>query len=789
MIFNLLIGDEIGNVISTGLRTFFGNVVAPIYELIEYLYKLFDIISRTEILENDFIQNIYSKVGLILGLFMIFKLMFSLVNSLISPDKLDDKKNGAAAIIQRSVIAIVLLGITPTLFDEAFKIQRLIVGNTAGQNVLYKLISNSSTTSNVDVGHSLATGLYLSFFTDNEAPKLNNGTNDEIYDEEGEYHDRFQNNDYETLKRNLEEGNIKFTDTVEYLTIKDTTTNQYVIEYNWLVLLIVGVVVAWMLGMYCIQAAIRVVQLSYLQLIAPIPILSYISDPEGSFKRWIKQCTSTYLDLFFRLAVIYFVMTMVREVLEQFDDFSGVIFETSGLIDEKDAFTLGLVKILIVIGLLLFAKRAPELLQELFPNLGKGPFSYSLNPKKELFEPLKQLYNDTPLGWAPKALGFLGKKAIGYADRKRYHLPKPRGKIGQKLDELMPGRGEYIKNRRQALEDARQWETQEKRGKYIYDRFDGDLIYEDSEGNLRVKRGVFRNSSYAETFLAKTIAKNKVKAAEGEIERLTEDINAVSVDSRLTEEEREYQLGILRKQRDNAKSNLRAAQSALEKADDRHKKNQAIYTDDAETESLFKYYDDTHKSEKALNDGLSDEQLSFLSENEERKKAQLEAERREAAEKERIEEIKRREAAAKEAQAKAEQTQQHFDELNGINRENASDNGAPTEAFSAIAEKYKREDELIQEEIKRREEAAAESRRKAEQAQQHFNELNGVTPSEGNGPKVTAENSLLAQLAEQARQQEMQQEFINRGRTNSNSQTTPNGQNSNNGTPGSSDNS
>ena len=72
---------------------------------------------------------------------MLFKLVFSLVNSLISPDKLDDKKNGAVAIIKRSIISIVLLGITPTLFDEAFEIQRLLVGNSTGDNVLYKLIS------------------------------------------------------------------------------------------------------------------------------------------------------------------------------------------------------------------------------------------------------------------------------------------------------------------------------------------------------------------------------------------------------------------------------------------------------------------------------------------------------------------------------------------------------------------------------------------------------------------------------------------------------------------------
>lgn len=417
MIYNIAIFDDISNSVGVALRSFFGHLVALIYNLIEYLYKLFDYISRAEILDNEFIQSIYSKVGLILGLFMLFKLVFSLVNSLISPDKLDDKKNGAVAIIKRSIISIVLLGITPTLFDEAFEIQRLLVGNSTGDNVLYKLISNSPTNAETEIGHTLATDLYLSFYTDYETPHLNNGTIDTIYDTDDEYYDRFKNDNFENLEFNLREGNISFGDTVDYLAIKNSE-NKYVIEFNWLVLLIVGVVVAWMMAMYCIQAATRVVQLAYLQLIAPVPILSYISDPEGSFKRWIKQCTSTYLDLFFRLAIIYFVMTMVKDVLDQFGKAGGIIFESTG-IPTNENFTLALVKVLIILGLLLFAKRAPELLKELFPNLGKGPFSFGLNPKKELIEPLKSSVVGKLGAKAVKPIGTLTKKTFAGIDSKK----------------------------------------------------------------------------------------------------------------------------------------------------------------------------------------------------------------------------------------------------------------------------------------------------------------------------------------------------------------------------------
>jgi len=103
--------------------------------------------------------------------------------------------------------------------------------------------------------------------------------------------------------------------------------------------------------------------LAYLQIIAPVPILSYISDPDGSFKKWLKQCTTTFLDLFLRLAIIYFAVTMIGEVINQFSRAEGVIFDSTGL--PANTFTALLVKIFIILGLLIFAKRVPELLKDL----------------------------------------------------------------------------------------------------------------------------------------------------------------------------------------------------------------------------------------------------------------------------------------------------------------------------------------------------------------------------------------------------------------------------------------
>lgn len=395
MIYNLdgLFGIQFS--VSQALRTLMGEILALIYSLIEYLYSVFIYLSRAEILENEFIQSIYKKVGLILGLFMVFKLIFSLIQSLLDPNKLTDKKNGFASIIWRSVIAIVLLGVTPTIFREAFKLQNLIVGSDNSNNVIYKLIAGQSNVGNLDnMGRVLASDLYFSFFTDNEDPYLNNGIDDSIPDSDVIYNDinssdakiyfdRYSQDNYENLRLRVIDDEMNFSDTVPYLSIKNETKNQYIIEFNWFLLLIVGGFTVWMLFMYCVQVAIRVVQLAYLQLVAPVPILSYIAEPEGSFKKWVNQCLSTFLDLFLRLAIIYFVMTMIGDVLNQFTKMEGIIFETTG-IPAEDGMTLAIVKIFIIVGLLLFAKKVPELIKDLFPNLGisSGKFDFGFSPKK-----------------------------------------------------------------------------------------------------------------------------------------------------------------------------------------------------------------------------------------------------------------------------------------------------------------------------------------------------------------------------------------------------------------------
>ena len=382
MIYVLSFWSDVAFSIKQALRTFSCTIAAVIYNFIVDLYNVFMYTARAEILESSFIQGIYNKVGMILGIFMVFKLSFSLIQSLVDPSKFTDEKKGFGGIIKRSVISIVLLGITPSIFNMAFDLQNLVVGSANNtDNIIYKLIVGKAPSKDAEsLGHVIASELYFGFYTENEPLKLNQGL-EVTYPDSGGV--QLEVHDYEYLKTQILEDHMSFSDTVDYISI--TNAGQYVIKWDGLFAIGFGLFMVYILITYCISVATRVIQLAYLQLIAPVPILSYISDPEGSFKNWTKQCMTTYLDLFIRLAIIYFIITVSTQILQAFSEVGSVFYESTGL--EAGSGTAKWVSRFLIIGLLMFGKRVPELLKDLFPNFGGGAASIGFglkNPKKML---------------------------------------------------------------------------------------------------------------------------------------------------------------------------------------------------------------------------------------------------------------------------------------------------------------------------------------------------------------------------------------------------------------------
>jgi len=245
---------------------------------------------------------------------------------------------------------------------------------------------------------------------------------------------------------------------IEDAILAKTKDGRYLINYKWGVSTIVGVAVLYFLIMFCIDVAIRSVKLGFLEMIAPIPIISYCdpkSGKDGMFKKWIDMLWKTYIELFLRLFALYFGIYVISVV----GTFRDVV--TGDVVDDW------LVNVFMIIGILIFVKKLPDILKEVFNVKGDGKFE---------FNPLKRIENDAIFGKqiAGAARGALGvpglmaKKTLAGIDYYNNGESFRRGfnsvhgktltNLMKKRDELLPKSAETRKSREQARTNIEQRE-------------------------------------------------------------------------------------------------------------------------------------------------------------------------------------------------------------------------------------------------------------------------------------------------------------------------------------------
>lgn len=133
--------------------------------------------------------------------------------------------------------------------------------------------------------------------------------------------------------------------------------SRYLFAFNWIMAFIIGIVFLVILVGFTIDIAIRSIKLAILRLLAPIPVISYIepksSKDGGMFSSWVKALTSTYLDLFLRLAIVYFVIFLIQDMIV-----NGIVIDEAGGM-------VGIISfIFIMLGLFFFAKMAPKFIKD-----------------------------------------------------------------------------------------------------------------------------------------------------------------------------------------------------------------------------------------------------------------------------------------------------------------------------------------------------------------------------------------------------------------------------------------
>ena len=147
------------------------------------------------------------------------------------------------------------------------------------------------------------------------------------------------------------------------------------VNYYFFIAPAAGLFVLFVLLQYCLDMALRLVKLAVYEVIAPIPIFARIMPNEQSkkvFSNWLKATISTFTEVFIRIAILYFAVFLISTVTSSLDDIFGTVFSGTARID-----ILLIAQALIIIGIIMFVKQAPEIIKEI-TGLDAGKYGKSL---------------------------------------------------------------------------------------------------------------------------------------------------------------------------------------------------------------------------------------------------------------------------------------------------------------------------------------------------------------------------------------------------------------------------
>lgn len=387
-----------------------------VYGLIEVFYTAFNLIAKTRVFANGTIENFAIRIYVFLALIMLFKLSFSIITYIINPDNFTNNEKGIGKLIQNIIIVMVLIVVTPQIFEQAYNLQSIVLK----ENIIGKIIlgSNTEIVDDKSIYKTMSFSVLSAFLKPNtegiEALSLDNYGNvmcngspiptiEEINNNftasgEGGINDNLpfvkcMNNLSTQQATVIDDKGVSHQGTgmgatyvwanykqdyqllINLITAKYVgDTSIYLFQYTYLISTIAGGFIAWIFLIFCFDIAVRSVKLGFLQLIAPIPIISYVdpkSSKSGMFQKWTKTCLSTYVDLFIRLVAIYFAIYIIKIVS---DGNQLSYWDDSGTPN-------AIIRVFIIVGALMFAKQVPKLIEDITGIKLSGKFE--LNPLKK----------------------------------------------------------------------------------------------------------------------------------------------------------------------------------------------------------------------------------------------------------------------------------------------------------------------------------------------------------------------------------------------------------------------
>lgn len=351
------------------------SLVGSIFKLVNSAYRIFLALAEADIFENAEFDIITKNMYEILSIVMLFALAYGILVKIVDPENSKSGVDGKK-ILQKLVMAIVLLALIPSIFSFMFGFQEAILKS----NVLNSIFTGSSNVGAQNIqnaGNVMAVNSFKPFFT----PNVNSDVNPE--DARGsitnhtEYGITLGNNGSYGCKK--DQCTLADVDTFAEKTgdfgfyqAFAANINEGEVDFQWLIALIVGGFLVYAMISFCFDMALRVCKLAFFEIIAPIAIFcNVIPKMEDVFKKWLSNTTKTFISVFTRIIVMNFGVYLISIIVNNAD---------LGLDNAGNWFLNLIAKCFLILGIVMFMRQAPKLLSDLF-GFGDGDMKLGIRDK------------------------------------------------------------------------------------------------------------------------------------------------------------------------------------------------------------------------------------------------------------------------------------------------------------------------------------------------------------------------------------------------------------------------
>ncbi len=345
-----LTGSIIGNWVSNAFYGILLTIDYVIYLAINICYQLFEVVSKVEVFSTENVGVISRRIYTIIGIVMLFVFAYNIILAIVDHDSLSKGEKSVKNIVQNTIISIVLVTLFPLICEYMQIFQNHIIeNNTIGNLIMGSTASDSGENGQTKGALNVSVTIFTAFYhpiDENKEPV----TLTECESSSVKLCSR-----YKEMADNAKNGIGGLWNFMHDEDLKDGIYDDDM-EYLFPLSTIAGVVAAYLFLSFSLDLGVRAAKLGALKLIAPIPIFLRITKPKGGqFDKWFSEFTKTYLQVFERIVIINFAMLLISFV----SDIN--IFASGG-----GLFINVIATVVVILGILKFAKDAPKLLEEIF---------------------------------------------------------------------------------------------------------------------------------------------------------------------------------------------------------------------------------------------------------------------------------------------------------------------------------------------------------------------------------------------------------------------------------------